>query len=109
MELRVPPYQRPRRNHGVIVGSAKRVSNYACHAVGCGARSRRMNRSSALRLLPTAYARVLVLADQGLAPVDLARRLGIDASAVGPLLRIARTKLAALQALPEETSDHGQA
>ena len=61
-----------------------------------------MNRSSALRLLPTAHARVLVLADQGLKPIDLARRLRIDPSAVGPLLRVARTKLAALQALPEE-------
>jgi len=51
-----------------------------------------MNRSSALRLLPTAHARVLVLADQGLKPMDLARRLGIDPSAVGPLQRVARTK-----------------
>lgn len=60
-----------------------------------------MRRSTAMRLLPVVHARILDLADQELDPIDLAGRLGIDPSAVGPLLRIARSKLAALLLLDE--------
>ena len=63
-----------------------------------------MQRSSAMRLLAPAHAQILELADQGLETPDLAQQLGIDPSAVGPLLRIARSKLAALQAL-EDAAD----
>lgn len=54
-----------------------------------------------MRLLPIEHARVLDLAEHELDPVELADRLGIDPSAVGPLLRVARSKLAALLALDE--------
>jgi DNA-directed RNA polymerase specialized sigma24 family protein len=60
-----------------------------------------MRRSTALRLLPSAHARILELADAGFESAQLAPLLGVDPSAVGPLLRIARSKLAALEALDE--------
>jgi DNA-directed RNA polymerase specialized sigma24 family protein len=60
-----------------------------------------VQRSTALALLPVVYARILALAGQGLHPSELADRLGVDPSAVGPLLRIARAKFAALSALDE--------
>jgi DNA-directed RNA polymerase specialized sigma24 family protein len=44
---------------------------------------------------------VLILSDQGLDATELARRLGLDESAIDPLLRVARSKLAALEALDE--------
>jgi len=62
-----------------------------------------MRRSTALGLLSAAHARVLDLADQGLDTEELAKGLEVDPSAVGPLLRVARAKLAALEALPEPT------
>ena len=60
-----------------------------------------MRRSTALTLLPAAHASALDLAEQGLETEELADRLHLDPSAVGPLLRVARAKLAALEALPE--------
>jgi len=62
-----------------------------------------MRRSTALGLLPAAHTRILALADEGLDAGELAERLNLDASAIGPLLRVARAKLAALEALDEPT------
>jgi hypothetical protein len=58
-----------------------------------------MERSHALRQIPMLHAEALELSEQGLDELELARVLGIDCSAVGPLLRIARSKLAAIEAL----------
>jgi DNA-directed RNA polymerase specialized sigma24 family protein len=70
-----------------------------------------MRRSTALGLLPSAHARALDLAERGLDTEELADRLDLDPSAVGPLLRVARAKLAALEALdepdPSQPSDQG--
>jgi DNA-directed RNA polymerase specialized sigma24 family protein len=60
-----------------------------------------MERSTALRLLPAAHARAIELAARGVESPELAARLGVDISAVGPLLQVARAKLAALEALEE--------
>jgi hypothetical protein len=60
-----------------------------------------MERSTALRLLPATHARALELAARGVESPELAARLGVDMSAVGPLLQVARAKLAALEALEE--------
>ncbi|HTL84400.1 MAG TPA: hypothetical protein VL856_04415 [Acidimicrobiia bacterium] len=60
-----------------------------------------MRRATALRLLAPAHVEVLILSDQGLDATELARRLGLDESAIDPLLRVARSKLAALEALDE--------
>jgi len=60
-----------------------------------------MRRSTAMGLLPVAHARILSLAEQDLDPLEMADRLGVEPSAVGPLLRVARSKLAALLALDE--------
>ena len=65
-----------------------------------------MKRANALRLLPDVHARALKLEDAGLAPGELATMLGLEPSAVGPLLRIARSKLAALEAIDELVEEH---
>ena len=65
------------------------------------AHAARMRRSTALGLLPPAHSRILALADTGLDAGELAERLSLDPSAIGPLLRVARAKLAALEALDE--------
>jgi hypothetical protein len=62
-----------------------------------------MRRSTALGLLPATHARILDLADRGLTGHELAVHLGLDPSAVAPLLRVARAKLVALEALAEPT------
>ena len=62
-----------------------------------------MRRSTALRLLPPAHARILALAEQGFDTDELAGHLGLDSTAVGPLLEVARAKLAALEALERAT------
>jgi hypothetical protein len=64
-----------------------------------------VRRSTALRLLSPTHARILALADQGLDEAEVARRLGVDENVVGPLLRVAQAKLAALEALDEPGSD----
>ena len=66
-----------------------------------------MQRSRALLLLPALHAEALTLADQGHDDADLARLLGVEVSAVGPLLRIARSKLAAVEALDVGTDPAG--
>ncbi len=58
-----------------------------------------MERATALTLLPTVYARALAFDAQGLDANQLAARLDVDVSSVGPLLRVARAKLAALELL----------
>jgi DNA-directed RNA polymerase specialized sigma24 family protein len=63
-----------------------------------------MRRATALRLLAPAHVKVLTLSDQGLHGAELAERLGLDEQAVDPLLRVARSKLAALEALDEPAS-----
>ena len=60
-----------------------------------------MERTSALRLLPEAHAQALTLEAQGLDASQLAARLGVDVSSVGPLLLVARAKLASLELLDD--------
>ena len=45
--------------------------------------------------LPEMYARALRLVGEGLDPATVADRLDLDPEVVGPLLRLARAKLAA--------------
>lgn len=66
-----------------------------------------MRRSDALRLLAPAHARILSLADRDLDDVEIARRLALDPTAVAPALQVARAKLAALEALDEQTDAPG--
>jgi DNA-directed RNA polymerase specialized sigma24 family protein len=68
-----------------------------------------MRRSRALRLLAPAHARIVCLADEDLDTSQLADRLSLDPSAVEPLLRVARQKLAALEALDEIKGEQSRA
>jgi DNA-directed RNA polymerase specialized sigma24 family protein len=56
-----------------------------------------METPAAIRLLPGAYAAAIVLDHEGVEYDRIGTLLGIDAIAVGPLLAIARAKLAALE------------
>jgi hypothetical protein len=56
-----------------------------------------VRRSIALGLLAPTHARAVELADAGIDRADMARQLDLDPCAVEPLLRVARTKLAALE------------
>jgi DNA-directed RNA polymerase specialized sigma24 family protein len=60
-----------------------------------------MERATARRLLPDPYAQALALHARGVAPTEIADRLGVDITSVKPLLGVARAKLAALEALEE--------
>ena len=60
-----------------------------------------MERISALRLLPEVHARALALEAQGLDARQVAAGLCVEVSSVGPLLRVARAKLCALELLDE--------
>jgi hypothetical protein len=60
-----------------------------------------MRRCDAMALLATAHARIVELSDAGVDPSELAVQLDMEPSAVGPLLRVARSKLAALEAMDE--------
>lgn len=60
-----------------------------------------VQRSTALGLLVPMHAALVELADAGLEPADIAARLGLEPSAVGPALAVARAKLAALEAREE--------
>ena len=68
---------------------------------------RHVRRATALRLLAPAHVQVLTLSDQGLDAGELADRLGLDEQAIDPLLRVARSKLAALEALDEPDDEDG--
>jgi hypothetical protein len=54
-------------------------------------------------LLPTLHARAVRLSDDGLAAAELGERLGIDPTESRALLRVGRTMLATLEALPDPT------
>lgn len=56
----------------------------------------RVERDAALALLPEAYADALQWRDDGAGPSLIAERLGIETEAVGPVMRIAESKLDAL-------------
>lgn len=53
-------------------------------------------RERALAELPTAYAVALRMRDDGRNDAEIASALGVDPVAVGPLLRVAEAKLAAV-------------
>jgi hypothetical protein len=54
-----------------------------------------------MHLLDPTHARVLQLTDEGVDNDDIAAELTLDPAAVGPVLHIARAKLAALEALED--------
>jgi DNA-directed RNA polymerase specialized sigma24 family protein len=56
-----------------------------------------MDEESVLARLPEAYAAALRLRRQGLDEGAIADQLGLERQAVGPLLRLAEAKLAALR------------
>ena len=60
-----------------------------------------MRRSAALGLLAPAHGRALELSAAGLDPAAIAAELAVDPTAVGPLLRVAEAKLAALEAMDD--------
>ena len=62
---------------------------------------RAVDRSTALELLAPVHAALLELADAGVDRDDIAARLSLEPSAVGPALAVARAKLAALEARDE--------
>ena len=64
-----------------------------------------MERAAAMRHLPEAHARALMLEGLGLDAREIAARLDLDVTSVGPLLRVARAKLAALEALEESETE----
>lgn len=55
-------------------------------------------RTGALAELPTVYALALRLRDEGEPPDRIARLLGVEPEAVGPLLEVATAKLAEILA-----------
>jgi hypothetical protein len=55
-----------------------------------------MDEESVLACLPEAYAAALRLRREGLGERAIAEQLGLEPQAVGPLLRLAEAKLAAL-------------
>jgi hypothetical protein len=57
-----------------------------------------MTRSEARALLPAVYALALEFQARGLGPGEISARLEVEVAAVGPLLEVARAKLAALEA-----------
>lgn len=55
-----------------------------------------MERDEAIQYLPETYKRLLALLDEGCSHEEIARRLDLDASETGPLVDLARAKLARL-------------
>ncbi|GAF48110.1 hypothetical protein RW1_049_00190 [Rhodococcus wratislaviensis NBRC 100605] len=53
-----------------------------------------VQRESAIERLPDAYAVALRMRDAGLSDDAIAERVGVEPEAVGPMLRVARAKLA---------------
>jgi DNA-directed RNA polymerase specialized sigma24 family protein len=61
-----------------------------------------VNRRDEIGALPETYALALRLRAEGLGDDAIARVLEIEAESVGPLLALARAKLAKLEQLPEQ-------
>ncbi|MDF3311613.1 MULTISPECIES: sigma factor-like helix-turn-helix DNA-binding protein [Rhodococcus] len=53
-----------------------------------------VHRESAIERLPDAYAVALRMRDAGLSYAAIAERVGVEPEAVGPMLRVAKAKLA---------------
>jgi DNA-directed RNA polymerase specialized sigma24 family protein len=64
-----------------------------------------VNRRDEIGALPETYALALRLRAEGLGDDAIARVLEIEAESVGPLLALARAKLAKLEQLPEQRSE----
>jgi len=62
-----------------------------------------MDEESALARLPETYAAALRLRRQGLDESAIAEQLGLEPEAIGPLLRLAEAKLAALDERSDES------
>jgi DNA-directed RNA polymerase specialized sigma24 family protein len=57
-----------------------------------------MDRAEAIGRLPTTYAAIISLLDEGVDEPGIAQRLGVDVATIGPLVTVARAKLARLLA-----------
>jgi hypothetical protein len=57
-----------------------------------------MDRAEAIGRLPTTYAAIISLLDEGHDEAAVADRLGVDPATIGPLVTVARAKLARLLA-----------
>jgi len=57
-----------------------------------------MDRAEAIGRLPTTYAAIISLLDEGASEGAIAQRLGVERPTVGPLVTVARAKLARLLA-----------
>jgi DNA-directed RNA polymerase specialized sigma24 family protein len=66
-----------------------------------------VNENESLARLPEAYRRAVQLRQQGADQLAIAAELGIQPEAVGPLLRIADAKLAALRDAPGAQASPG--
>ncbi len=71
---------------------------YLCTPKPLASDSRIVERQQAFDLLPEAYAKALRLLDEGAEQRTIAEHLGIEHESVGPLLEMARAKLAPLVA-----------
>jgi hypothetical protein len=63
-----------------------------------------VDREEAMSLLPFPYATALRLVDEGVTEPVIARAVGVELTAVGPLLRVAHSKLDELM-LDQSTED----
>ena len=61
-----------------------------------------MDRDAAIAQLPEAYATAVRLVDAGVNEEQIAEQIGIELEAVGPLLRVARAKLARALAITDQ-------
>lgn len=55
-----------------------------------------MDRTEAIRRLPSTYAAIIDLLDQGTSETGIAERLGVEPETIPPLVAVARAKLARL-------------
>jgi DNA-directed RNA polymerase specialized sigma24 family protein len=65
-----------------------------------------VNRAAAIESLPQAYAVALRLRDDGLAPAEIARRLGIAPESVASTRELADAKLVRLLSIEDSRTEH---
>jgi DNA-directed RNA polymerase specialized sigma24 family protein len=66
-----------------------------------------MDRPEAIKRLPSTYAAIIDLLDQGTSETGIAERLGVEPDTVPPLVAVARAKLARLLGQPGQVTDDG--